>query len=242
MHDPMVVAFEIRRPWPTRRPERVRPGAPRWEWTIYRAHPKDHPGRNPRQWWKPGAWSPFVTVFGWRFFFPSLITIWHVEPNGEDSGRICKHWRDGRPDNRWRWHVHHWHIQVPPLQQLRARLFDRCELCGRRGRPNISHQWDGPGVGWRKWRSRSGLYHQECSALVHARHRLDYRAEALRTLMAFTVRSTGRDEGRILDLVTRRHGPDAMPYLVQAEMAGALGYEAHDGGWRKITPAVTPDR
>jgi len=60
MHDPMVVAFEIRRPWPRRR-----------------------------------------RLVG-RRYWPALITIWHVEPNGHDSGEVCKHshrWQE--PDGTW---------------------------------------------------------------------------------------------------------------------------------------------
>lgn len=238
MHDPMVVAFEIRRPWPGRRPTRVRPGQPRWEWTIHRRYGRDHRGPNPRRWWRPGSWSPFVTVAGWRFYFPSLITIWHVEPGGRDSGTVCRHWSDGGPDNRWRWHVHHWKIQIPPLQHLRAMLFDRCEVCHRKGRPNIGHQWDSPGVGWRKWRSRPDLYHRECSELVHLRRRMESRAEAIRGLMAFTVATTGRDEGRVLELVTATTQTPALDYHVSRELAQALGYESNNGRWRKAEPAA----
>ena len=166
MHDPMVVAFEIRRPWPKRSKPDPKPGQSRWEW------------RRHGPWWRPGSWSPFVTAFGRRWYFPGVITVWHVEPKGHDSGSICKHhdrWQDedgkwhSKTRNGWRWHVHHWHIQVSPLQRIRKRLFDRCAECGRKGSPNVSHQWDGPGVGWRKWRSRQGIYHSECSSLVSLR-------------------------------------------------------------------------
>ena len=29
-----------------------------------------------------------------------------------------------------RWHVHHWHFQIHPLQKLKRRLFTRCRECG----------------------------------------------------------------------------------------------------------------
>jgi hypothetical protein len=163
MHDPMVVAFEVRRPWPTWSREKVKPGQARWKWDRHGA------------WWKPGSWSPFITAFGRRWYLPSLVTVWHVEPGGADSGQVCKHydrWQDdaGKWHTRWRrgwrWHVHHWQVTIRPLQHLRARLFDRCALCGRKGRPNHSHQWEGKKLGWWKFRSRPGLYHRECSALV----------------------------------------------------------------------------
>lgn len=178
MHDPMTVAFEIRRPWP-KRSGVAKAGGPRWEWVIYRKHAKDHPGRNPRQWWKPSAWSPFVTAFGRRWYFPSILTVWHVEPKGRDSGTVCPHyvrWRDhtgkwrSKPLNGWRWHVHHWHLQVPPLQDLQRRLFQRCEWCGGRSTKaapvNVSHQWDAPkNRPW--WSSKPGLFHMGCSSAPH---------------------------------------------------------------------------
>ncbi len=170
MHDPMVVAFDIRRPWPTRRAEKVRPGQPRWEVTIYRKHGRDHNGWNPRRWWRPGSWSPFVNAFGRRWYFPSLVTIWHVEPGGRDSGQVCKHWVDGKHRSRWRWHFWHWSIQVRPIQTLGRFLFERCIECGRRypyGYAPVSHSWSEPGGRW--FRVQRRAYHHECSALVSLR-------------------------------------------------------------------------
>jgi hypothetical protein len=134
MHDPLVVAFEIKRPWPTRRDSR-----------------------------------------GWRYW-PPVVTVWHREPGGHDSGEVCKHhrrWQDideqwhTRTLNGWRFHVHHWHLQVQPLQQLRRALLTRCAWCGGRSRKgdcvNFSHQWDGPRGRW--WRGEPGLFHEDCSSV-----------------------------------------------------------------------------
>lgn len=162
MHDPMTVAFEIRRPWPTRS-GKAKAGV-RWEWARH------------GKWWKPGGWSPFVTAFGRRWFFPSILTVWHVEPKGHDSGTVCPHvvrWRDEggkwktKPLNGWKWHAHHWQLQVPPLQKLRRALFQRCQWCGGRSTKkapvNCSFQWDAAKVkGW--WKSRPGLFHMGCSS------------------------------------------------------------------------------
>jgi hypothetical protein len=73
MHDPYVVAFEIRRPWP----RRVHWGTRRW-------------------------------------YFPPIITVWHVEPGGHDSGEICRHYdrETKKITNGWRWHVWHWKLQI----------------------------------------------------------------------------------------------------------------------------------
>lgn len=93
MHDPLVVAFEVRRPWPTKRPRPVREGQPRWELKVYRKHALDHEGFNPKRWWNPRMWSPFQVAFGREWYFPALVTVWHVEPKGRDSGTVCKHHR-----------------------------------------------------------------------------------------------------------------------------------------------------
>lgn len=160
MRDPMVVAFEIRRPWPRREKRPLTRDTGRWAiqgvyWTLA--------GR-------------------WHLYWPGLITIWHVEPDGRDSGEVCKQYRrrqlaDGSWHTTilhgWRWHVRHWRIQVQPLQKLRRRLLTRCTWCHGRDRKgdavNVSHQWDGPRGRW--WRGEPGLYHHGCSPIAAA-HRL----------------------------------------------------------------------
>jgi hypothetical protein len=140
MHDPLVVAFEIRRPWPKR---------------------MAHPGGQPYRYW------------------PAIVTVWHREPRGRDSGEVCKHYRrwqgiDGEWHvkylHAWKWHVHHWHLQVRPLQQLRRALLTRCAWCGGRSRKgdvvNYSHSWNGPRGHW--WQGEPGLYHGDCSDIATA--------------------------------------------------------------------------
>lgn len=70
MHDPKVIAFDIPRPWPQKH-------------TTMRRNP-------PR--WKIGI-SRFWYLNGSEFYWPPLVTVWHNEPGGHDSGTIC-HWRD----------------------------------------------------------------------------------------------------------------------------------------------------
>jgi hypothetical protein len=157
MHDPLVVAFEIRRPWPKRQ--------------TY------CPPSDGRFAWMP----PFFTVFGRRYWFPPVVTIWHREPGGHDSGEICKHYRRTRqPDGTWRtkilhgwrFHLNHWRVQIGPLQALRRRLLTRCAWCGgrehRHDAINISHSWDGPRGRW--WRGEPGVYHHDCSLIANAHH------------------------------------------------------------------------
>jgi hypothetical protein len=136
MHDPLVVAFEIRRPWPRRR--------------------RTHAGKS--------------------FHWPAVITVWHREPGGHDSGEVCKHyirrqngdgtWRT-EIRNGWRFHIHHWKIQCHPLQDARRRLLTRCTWCGGRHRRcdavNHSTSCDSPRARW--WRGERGLYHSDCATV-----------------------------------------------------------------------------
>lgn len=140
MHDPLTVAWDIRRPWP-RRDSLPTVSGPRWRFRL-----------------------PFTTLAGRRFYWPSLVTIWHHDPSDYDSNEVCKY------SGHWKWHVHHWRIQVHPLQQLRRWALTRCEWCGGRSRRgdyvNVSHQWDHPKQPW--WRGEQGLFHSDCSAIQSA--------------------------------------------------------------------------
>lgn len=168
MHDPMVVAFEIRNPIPRRHKSHdAKPGKPRWRWS-----------------------PPFATVAGRGIYWRSLITVWHVEPGGRDALSVCGYDADGRRNirsGRWRWHIRHWKIQVSPLQRWRRALLTRCEECGRRGSPNISHQWDRDHR-QRWWKGERGLYHLQCSSLRTLRNaQADADRLTLRILDAYRV-------------------------------------------------------
>lgn len=187
MHDPLTVAFDIIRPWPRRDHMRLRPGGRRWEIRHHHEHHQPYCGENdctgnPFPWWKLRSYSRFWMLAGRRFYWPALVTVWHREPHGRDSGEVCQHlrrWQDAdgkwhsKVLNGWRFHVWHWRIQFPPLQALRRSLLTRCTWCGQRSRKgdwvNISHSWDGPRGHW--WRGEPGLFHQDCSAIEHA-HRM----------------------------------------------------------------------
>lgn len=141
MHDPMVVAFEIRRPWP-----RVN--------KLKREH------RGPRH---------FLGAF-WRFgnvelYWPAVITVWHVEPGGEDALTVCN-WKT----SKWQWHVHHWRLQFLPWQRFYRWAFTRCAGCGgpsRRGHlVNVSMGWSGSKKPEHWWQGRQGVYHGECTPSV----------------------------------------------------------------------------
>lgn len=75
MHDPEVVAFRIRRPFPEK-PRRVGATAPQWRWQIH---------------YQDFYVSPFITVAGREFYFPDLVTVWHREPiNGQRKSVVIE--------------------------------------------------------------------------------------------------------------------------------------------------------
>lgn len=138
MHDPLVVAFEIRRPWPERST-----GFATVRWKFKGSH------------WR---------IAGHTIYWPAMVVVWHCEPGGHDALTVCKH------RSHWRWHIHHWRLQFPPLQHLRRRLLTRCTWCGGRSRKrdcvNVSHSWDGQQAPW--WRGERGLFHSDCSSIERA--------------------------------------------------------------------------
>lgn len=170
MHDPMVVAFEVRRPWP----KPVRWGTEGARFSLARRRRPDS-----RPWWNPRAWYFRPVVAGRRLYFPAMLVIWHVEPGGADSGQVCKHFRRVQDhaghwhtlyDRRWRLHVHHWRLQVPPLQRLRRWLLTRCAWCWGRStrRDPINVSGGGPRPPRRWWRGETGLYHLDCYGVSRA--------------------------------------------------------------------------
>lgn len=145
MHDPMTVAFEIRRPWPkVTRTVPDRGNAKRWSF-------------------------PFVRVLGREFYFPALVTVWHVDPEkGGDADSCRRAWKERYGFDRSFWvyklHVHHWSIQIAPLNAFRRRLLTRCAGCGKPFPYNyapIGYAWDRPRRSfWKRWtKGEEGLFH-----------------------------------------------------------------------------------
>ena len=142
MHDPLTVAVEIRRPWP--KPNR---------WKTEQA------ARTGTRWKIGGAsW----VLAGHGLYWPALVTVWHRDLSGYDD-ITCR-------GKRRRLHVHHWKLQVHPLQHLRRRLLTRCAWCDGRDHKgdaaNVSHSWDGPRARW--WQGERGLFHCDCSYIERA--------------------------------------------------------------------------
>jgi hypothetical protein len=142
VHDPLTVAFQVRRPWP-RKFHGVLEGRRYWPAVVVVWHRE------------PGGHDSGEVCKRYRRVFDEATRTWHQE------------W-----SNRWRLHFWHWRIQVPPLQDLRRWALTRCAWCGgpsRRGDlVNVSHSWDGPRGRW--WQGTPGVFHSDCSAvaLAHA--------------------------------------------------------------------------
>src|SRR4051812_42110753 len=114
MHDPMVVAHEVPSPIPHRESwlDRHLRGR-RWGFVRSRRTNPENLGEPTYSWWRPCGYT--LALAGRAYGLGTLATIWHVEPDGHDSGEVCKHWRrfpDGTTEvtRAWRWHVHHWRI------------------------------------------------------------------------------------------------------------------------------------
>lgn len=61
-----------------------------------------------------------------------------------------------RKERKWyqhpRWHIHHWSIQIHPLQQIKRRWWDKCSVCGKKGfKSGAMSNWHG-----------TKIWHQEC--------------------------------------------------------------------------------
>lgn len=215
MHDPLVVAFDIRRPWPKRdHSHDQKPGGPHWKARYHWA-----------TWKKPWrGWMSFWTVAGRGLYWPSFITVWHVEPDGADALTVCQRREQDanskwRYVGRWQWHIHHWKIQVHPLQRLRRGLLTRCEECGRKGSPNISHQWDAKRGPW--WRGERGLYHMECSSLLDLRRTQKYDEELIRSLVAEIRVRTDEDAEQIAERLAG-HKNRALEFPVRYRLKNVL--------------------
>ncbi|MFI9598949.1 hypothetical protein ACIHCX_03540 [Streptomyces sp. NPDC052043] len=138
----MTVAFEVLRPWPRIDAYGTRQAARNGvRWQFRRHHD--------------------TVIAGRAIHWPSLVTVWHRDPSGYDD-KTCPIY----PGNTWRFHVHHWRLQVHPLQQLRRRLLTRCEICG--GRSTREHR-----ISLRRsfvtnapwWRGETGLAHMDCAGV-----------------------------------------------------------------------------
>lgn len=65
----------------------------------------------------------------------------------------------------WRhpkWHIHHWKLQIHPLQKLRRFLFSRCDVCGGRFKWGEIVYSQAPK---RRWQGERTVRHDHCTAV-----------------------------------------------------------------------------
>lgn len=248
MHDPMVVAFDMKLPIPKRvKWHDAKPGDQRWMLRVSRRTNPENLGERVHRWWRPNGYQ--LVLAGRAFGLLGLGTVWHVEPNGHDSGEVCKHWRRWQDDagewhskylNRWKWHVWHWHIQWFLGGHLRRVLFERCIECGRGfpwGYSPISHQWDSPRSRW--FRIQRSAYHHECSSLVSQRTSMGQDARIVRRLFDFYRLALDLDEVSAAESIfdTRNAGPEFTDmFNLNRRMKWVLGWRNERGGSTLVPP------
>ena len=162
MHDPDVVVFDIKLPI-------LRTGL-RWDddpaWSIRRRRRTNWENfwEPVYPWYRPVGYR--VTMAGRRLRWYGLMTVWHREPEGHDSGTICKGM--GASDltaANVRWALRHWRhlwLQVHPFERVR-RWFERCAGCGERMHSNSRFGY----------MSSDKVYHDWCMTLLTVRSQMD---------------------------------------------------------------------
>lgn len=163
MHDPMIVAFEVRLPFGGRRNsfdgEIMRPLIA----TIWHVDPQVGGDEDSCDWFG----SERTRANGW---YPVMVDSYNnLSPEAQAAvDFMWFYWRRqlGRP---WwkhpRWHIHHWQIQLPWVQTLQRFLFSRCAGCGKRlpwGYTPIASGWGGEGPRW--FKGEEGIFHHQCYA------------------------------------------------------------------------------
>lgn len=103
MHDPMVVAFDIKIPVPHFR-SKAKADQKRWSFQVWRRTNDANRGERCHAWWRPKGYR--VAIAGRQLRWRTIATIWHVEPNGHDALTIC---RKRVPLDKARW----WHRHAP---------------------------------------------------------------------------------------------------------------------------------
>lgn len=179
MHDPDVVVFDIHLPIPVRRWKAM--GA---ESNGFRRRRRTNPenlGEPVYPWYRPEGWE--LVIARRRIGMFKLAVIWHGEPEGRDSGTVCKgmlgtdlNWHNVK----WAWkHRHHLSVQVLPYQRIRQWLFTRCAECGHR------FFWKQARFGYM---GGDKTYHEKCMSLRHTQGQLEDAAKAI----TFTATDTER--------------------------------------------------
>lgn len=165
MHSPEVVVFDLHLPIPVLRswPTGL---TPRWSVTLRRYTGGKQEGALVYSRWRPAAWNVVAAGREVRLF--DLGTAWHNEPDGADSGTVCKGMGGSEltwPNVRWAWkHRHHCSVDIHTVRRAQRWLSVRCAACGRRLR------WREGGVGYM---GDGRTWHRTCMSLKEALRRQD---------------------------------------------------------------------
>ena len=190
MHDPSCQVFEIQVPIPVvaYKVRATANGLHRRRWTgggpAYLGKPMHHP-------FHPHAWE--LVIAGRLIRWWDVIEVWHEEPEGRDSGSVCK----GQKGSQLTWHnvkwawVHRSHCRVysPPVRRVRRWRTARCAGCGLpfRWKRDSRHA-----LGW----GASDVYHGPCASLVTVHGQLE---DAYKVLAFEADETTAWRVGRALD-------------------------------------------
>ncbi len=201
MHDPMTVAFEIRRPWPRR----------------------SNFGRTTR-WYFPAALTVWHVEPGGR---DSGEVCRHYTRVQDASGawgyRFHHRWR--WHVHHWRIQVHWWQR----VRRFLFERCIECGQRFGYGYAPVSHQWDGPPKP--RLRVSATAFHHECSSLVHLRRTVDGRDHLIRTLADDVRARSFEDVPTMIERLTAdTPGRQSDAYRRRVDLAAALGFERDEHG------------
>lgn len=172
MHDPLTVAWEIKRPWP------AKTKSLKWRYyppivTIWHRDPERRGSDDSCDWFgsrlsreEIDAARDLVTneVDNLNPYFDGM------HPDDVDM-ILTAQWRKARryyaPRPWWKhpkYHIHHWRPRVHAVLNFKRWAFSRCAGCGGRfrwGYAPVSYSWHGTGPQW--FRGEAGVYHHPCS-------------------------------------------------------------------------------
>ncbi len=156
MHDPLTMAFEIKRPWPTKG-ETL--SGYRYYPTLFRVWHKDpckDGSDDSCDWFGHKKNTPKIKALGEAIW--SLETILDNKPFWPDHPAHLRFQpiKDAhyalrtKSKFRWhpRWHFWHWRIQVPLWQTFYRWAFERCCICkkGFAWDESVMGNWDGDAI------------------------------------------------------------------------------------------------
>lgn len=174
MHDPLSIAWEIKRPWP----DKTALGDYKYYpaiVTVWHVDPEKDGTDDSCDWFgrkrKLSQTEKAIVAASWNLervldnepFYPSHEAHRLFQPLKDAIRQLHK--RRG-PRIHPRWHFWHYRIQIHAVQALKRWLFSRCCICGGRfsyGYAPLTYSWSGPGPRW--FRSEPKVLHQECDTV-----------------------------------------------------------------------------